>query len=257
MDDFRRRYDEPARRDYGMPAQRPVQPEPPAHVPAPPHHHQPEHHPQPEHPEHHAQHPPHHPVHQPATARIDDFQSEPIQHHRPVAHHQPQPTEPSLVSRLATSRNLKIAAGVAVLLVAVFVFISHKPAKTAAVLPADLAKQASFSVYYPATLPAGFSYDKSISTFANNQAYYLLNKGTEHIVVREQAWSSAKLDTSSITSPVDLQIPIGKAAIGTNTGQTAAVVLAKTTLINMTSNGSVSVDEMTALINGLKDISQH
>jgi len=135
--------------------------------------------------------------------------------------------------------------------------MSHKPAKTPAVLPADLAKQASFSVYYPASLPDGFSYDKSISTFANNQAYYLLNKGTEHIVVREQAWSSDKLDTSSITSPVDLQTPIGKAAIGTNTGQTAAVVLAKTTLINLTSNGSVSTDEMTTLINGLKDISSH
>jgi hypothetical protein len=252
MDDFRRRYDVP-RRDYGMPAAAPTQPPQhptPARPTAPPQH-QPAHHPT------HQSQPSHHQAHPAAPpARIDDFQATAPQHHpHQAVHHQPLPAKDSVFTRLAESKTAKIVGVAIILLVAGFIILSSRPAKPKSVLPADLAKKASFSVFYPSSLPAGFSYDPTISTFANGQAYYLLNKGTEHIVVREQAWSSSTLDTSSLTNPVDLPISSGKAAIGTNTGQTAAVVLTGSTLINITSNGSVAKDEMTAVINSLKNIS--
>jgi hypothetical protein len=262
MDDFRRRYDVP-RRDFGLPADQPApqtQPEPPVQPePTPPEQpHQP-HHRVVQHPHQSAHHPrpAHHQTYQPEPqpALIDDLRPT-TQHHKPQPiHHQPPVKKHRGRSQFTNPKAIKVIAGVIVLLLVIFAVSSLKPSKTRSVLPADLAKKATFSIYYPSSLPPGFSYDKTISTFQGGQAYYLLNKGTEHVVVREQAWSSNKLDTSSLTNPEDLPTGLGKAAIGTNTGQTAATVLAGTTLINITSNGSVSKDEMMIIINNLKNIS--
>jgi hypothetical protein len=249
MDDFRRRYDVP-RRDYGMPAGPKSSEASPA--PAPPAH-------QPQHPQHHTQHPPqapaHQPHHQPAT--IEDLRPPTQRYTPPPAHHQPAATpRVSPLRQLTGQKAFKLATGVIILLVAgLLAFIFLKPAKKVVVLPADLAKQASFSFYYPSSDTSGFNYDQTKSTVSNGQAYFLLNKGTEHIVVREQNWSSSILDSSAITNPAKVQTLIGQAAIGTNSGQTAAAVLAGHTLINITSNGSVPQPELIAIINSLKNIS--
>ena len=247
MDDFRRRYDVP-RRDYGMPPSRPSQPTP-ENQPLNPQ--QPA-----SQPSHHI--PTHQPGHQPPT-RIDDLRPPTQRYTPPPTHHQPTPVaQASRARQLIGQKSFKIASGVIFLIIAALVaYISLKPAKTTVVLPSDLAKKSSFNFYYPSSETSGFNYDQTKSTVTNGQAYFLLNKGTEHIVVREQNWSSSILDSSAITNPAKVQTLIGQAAIGTNSNQTAAAVLANHTLINITSNGSVPQSEIVAIINSLKNISSN
>jgi homoaconitase/3-isopropylmalate dehydratase large subunit len=139
--------------------------------------------------------------------------------------------------------------------VVVAAFYLLKPSKSKAVLPADLAKQASFRLYYPSPLPPGYTYNQTIATFVNGQAYYEISQGAKHIIVREQSTSASSLDLSSLSSPSDVKTALGKAAVGINTGQTAALVLAGSTLITVNSNGHVPQADMTTFINNLQNLS--
>jgi hypothetical protein len=260
MDDITPRRDyRGERRDFSAPGRQPMPGRPAEPVTPPPAYHRPVHH-QPE-PSYHNPAPDPFPMpRQTQSAQPAGHQSmdiAPPAYHRPV--HQPQTAAQAQPSqrRPKLSVSPKMAAVfIGILLIAGLGFHFLKPAKAQGFRPSDLAKQASFSVYYPQPLPAGYTYDQSVSTFANNQAYFLINKGTEHIIVREQAWSSNSLDTSSLTNPAPVDTPVGKAAIGTNTGQASAVVLVNSTLITVTSNGYVPAADVTTMINNLKNIGQ-
>lgn len=253
MDDFRRRYDAP-RRDYGLPARppAPAQPVNPSNPPVPqPHHQTP-----------HRQQPAHHPEHtsrpQASTDSFSspDFLEQPIPRHTPApqpAHH-PAPAKPR--AKL-NSKPLKLVAAALVLIIApLAVYHLSSAPKIKTVLPADLAKQANFSLYYPSPLPAGYVYEKTLGTYKNGQAYYMFSKGSRHIIVREQPVGSKPTDLSLLGGISRFSSPIGKAAIGTDTGQTAAIVATDTTLITINSNGYVPKDDITSAINNMEIINE-
>lgn len=145
-----------------------------------------------------------------------------------------------------------IAAAAVLILLAAGAFYFLKPEKTKAVTVADLAKQANFSLYYPNPLPQGYVYNEKLGVYQDNHAYYLFSNGNKHIIVREQASTMPALDTKSLDKPEAFDTGVGKAAIGSTSGQTAALVQAGSTLITIHSNGSVPPDDVRAAIDSLR-----
>jgi len=237
MDDIRRPY-RGQRGDYALPAQRPHQPAPPAHQlrphvtdlrPAPAVQAAPQ--PAVTHHIHQAPHHSHAQTHQP-------------HHHPAVPHPRKKAHRPALLP----------VAGVILLAIAAAIggYLLLKPHKAATFTPASLAKQASFTFYYPQPLPAGYSYVNAINTFTEGQAYYMLARGSRHIIIKEQAANSQTLDLSSLSQPSTLTTSAGKAATGTNSGQPAGLLLTSTTLVTLNSTGQVTPADISAVINSLK-----
>lgn len=244
MDDIRRPY-RGERRDYAIPAHRqaPVTDLRPAAPPAP--------NPRPPQPiqaqsvppapaPHHA----HHQTHQAHHAQQPAYQ----------VHRQPAP------QHLKKTRRVALLPVVAVLILAAAAsfggYLLLKPHKTATFTPASLAKQAGFPFYYPQPLPAGYSYVDTINTFEAGQAYYMIARGSRHIIIKEQASSSQSLDLSSLSQPATFTSAAGKAATGTNSGQPAGLLLTNSTLITLNSTGQVSPADISSVINNLKPMAK-
>jgi hypothetical protein len=261
MDDLRKRYDVP-RRDYGAPSQTAQPPAPVQQIPisggnppdvrlplaesAYPAQSQPQSYPPMQTDQ--SQYLPPSPEQQP-----QDYAQT---YHRPAIQTTDESQIQAPTKRKIGLKTAGIGVTVAVLLVVGAVFIL-KPKKTAAVMPSDLAKKATFDVYYPSSLPTGYTYRQDLATYENGGAYYTFVKGPKHIIIRENVTSTGKLDTNEVTDPKPLETAAGKAVIGTNTGQTAAAVLAGKTYVFIYSNNSVPEEEITAIVQNLANISQN
>lgn len=251
MDDIRRPY-RGERRDYALPQHRPSPPPTdlrPAARPAPA--------PAPR-------------VHHPASASYNYQPPQPTVHHTPpvhshsVQHHTPQhqPAHhavPRAKRRLLPKLSLNKPVVLATILAGAAIFGGYlllKPDKQKVFTPASLAKQASFSFYYPSPLPTGYSYVNNINAFQDGQAYYMLANGNKHIIVHEQSSNTSKLDTSSLSDSVKFAAAGGQAALGNVAGQPAGLVLTGPTLVTINSTGEVTPADLAALINNLKAVNR-
>jgi len=131
-------------------------------------------------------------------------------------------------------------------------YLLLKPEQQKTFSPSSLAKQASFSFYYPSPLPAGYSYVNNINTFQAGQAYYMIGNGTKHVIVHEQPASGNSLNLATISNPVTFDAAGGKAALGNVTGQPAGLVLTGSTLITLNTTGAVAPADLATIINNLK-----
>jgi hypothetical protein len=240
MDDIRRPY-RGERRDYAIPSPRPAPRPTPA--PQPPHHQV-----------HHRQalHSPAQPAPTPTYQSIP--QPQPVQHHphhqapRQVHHAQSKPTRRLPAIRL----NKQIILATVLAGAAIFGgYLLLKPEKQKVFTPASLAKQASFSFYYPSPLPSGYSYVNNINAFEGGQAYYMIGNGNKHIIVHEQPASGDKLNTKSLSNPVAYTAAGGQAALGNVAGQPAGLVLSGSTLVTINTTGDVPPADLATTINNL------
>jgi hypothetical protein len=144
-----------------------------------------------------------------------------------------------------------VAAAVAVLLIlgAAGYFVS-RPAKKTGLSADQLAKKSAFSFYYPQPVPSGYTYITEQNAFQDGQAYFMIGKGNKHIVFHEQTGS--QLAAASLSKPVTIQTPGGKAVVGMVAGQPAAKVLAGSTLISVNTTGGVSQDDVKTAVQSLK-----
>lgn len=249
MDDIRRPY-RGERRDYALPQHRPsppsdLRPARPAPSPVPRVHHPA--------PDSHNHQPP-----QPAVHHTPPIHSRPVQHHTPQ--HQPiRHTAARAKRRRLPKLSLNKPVVLATILAGAAIFGGYlllKPDKQKVFTPASLAKQSSFSFYYPSPLPAGYAYVNNINTFQDGQAYYMLGKGNKHIIVHEQSASGSKLDTSSLSDPVNFTAAGGQAALGNVAGQPSGLVLTGSTFITLNTTGGVSPADLAALVNNLKPVNR-
>lgn len=236
MDDIRRPYCG-ERRDYAIPSHRPA---PRPATPSQPPHHQ-VHHPQPL----SAPTPTYRPIPQPAPV-----------HHQPQhqAPHQVHHAQPKAARRLPALRLNKQIVLATVLAGAAIIggYLMLRPEKQKVFTPASLAKQASFSFYYPSPLPSGYSYVNNINAFQDDQTYYMIGNGSKHIIVHEQAASGRKLDTQSLSNPVAYTAAGGQAALGNVAGQPAGLVLTGSTLVTINTTGDVPPADLATMINNLR-----
>jgi hypothetical protein len=256
MDDIRR----PQRRDYALPTSRP---DGSPSRPTPQPRHQP--HPDPRSQTHQpnqghippaaAQHPAPPPYyHQPQPSR-PAHQPE----HHPQPHHQPAQSATPAHHHAAKKRSKKISLLAAILLAGAAIFGAGyllKGTDSPNTIPDTITRQVNYSLYFPSPMPPGYTYMKDTATFQIGQVYYKFSNGNKRVTVNEQPKPETPPNLSQLTGYTQFDSPIGKAAIGANIGETAAIVITPTTVITMNTIGGVSPAELKAAIMNFKDIGQ-
>ncbi|MBX4190532.1 hypothetical protein KW794_00390, partial [Candidatus Saccharibacteria bacterium] len=182
MDDIRRPQ-HLKRRDYSIPANRPV---------APPHRHEP----------HHASHQPaahHRDQHQELTAnnqysqpKPQTFQPQPEvpTYHQPShqAHHQTASATHAPTKRFRLSgKSISVAMGVLIAAAAIFgAGYLLKGSNDSKGIPASIARQVNYDLYFPSPMPSGYIYMKDTATFQIGQVFYKFANGKKRVTVNEQ-----------------------------------------------------------------------
>jgi hypothetical protein len=185
----------------------------------------------------------------------DYANSAPAQQYRP----QPPaaPSQPPLKTK-KRAKALTISAGALLAAAAIFgagwMLKGSGPSNT---IPANIARQANFNLYFPAPMPAGYTYMKDTATFQIGQVYYKFADGNKRVTVNEQPMPPQKPDLSLMSGYSIYDSPVGKVAVGESLGEATAVVLAPATVITFHSVGSVSQAELKTAISNLKNIGQN
>lgn len=253
MDDIRRPQ-HLKRRDYAIPASRP-----PVH---------PHSQPQPHHPV--AAHPPaptYHPVAPAAQPHYHTQPPAPAIHHTPPQptvttheparpHHHPVPARAKKF-RLS-GRYLSLAAGALLAIAAIFgAGYLLRGSNDSKGIPANITRQVNYDLYFPSPMPSGYTYMKDTATFQIGQVYYKFANGKKRVTVTEQPMPSNKPDLSLMSGLTQFKSPVGTAAVGTELGESTAVVLTPTTVVTMHSVGGVTINDLQQTVNNLKDIGQN
>jgi hypothetical protein len=242
MDDIRRPQ-HLKRRDYSIPAGRPLTP--------------------------HPQQPPHHPHPQPASSHLPPVAypqpTAPPAYHppqpEPLHHHQPQHHAPAVPAHHRRPKRFgkKLTIAIGALLAAAAVFGAGyllKGSSDSNGIPATITRQVNYDLYFPSPMPPGYIYTKDSATFQIGQVFFKFTNGKKRVTVNEQPMPDPKPNLNLLAGYTQFNSPAGKAAIGTSIGEPTAVVLTPTTVITMHCIGGVSVDELTTAINNLKNIGQ-
>jgi hypothetical protein len=131
--------------------------------------------------------------------------------------------------------------------------ISSRPAPAPQLV--SLADNISFPVYYPSTLPHGYSYIDNSAKIQSGLIYYKLHNGTKVISVTQQPISSpSSVNLQKLPRYSSLNVPAGPAAIGVSIGNPAVVILTGSTLVNINSSKGVSKDSVIAVARNMKAI---
>jgi hypothetical protein len=165
--------------------------------------------------------------------------------------HQPRPRPAAQKRRLPRMPLKYTAAGIAgILLIGAGIYLISQPAQKSGFSVVQLSKKSTFGFYYPQPLPGGYSYQTKINAFQDGQAYFMLAKGSKHIIFHEQAASGQS--TGGLTAAKAAVSPAGKALIGTLAGQPAAKVLAGSTFISINTTGAVPAADLSQAVRSLR-----
>lgn len=124
----------------------------------------------------------------------------------------------------------------------------YKFNKSASPIPASEVNKATFPVYYPTTLPLGYLYKPGSATSQSGLLLFKITSGSKIIAFTEQAAPAKPLDLSLLKGFNRIDAPVGSAALGSSLGQPVAIVSTRTTLVNLSTSGGASQDELRNLI---------
>lgn len=123
-------------------------------------------------------------------------------------------------------------------------------------IPASIARQVNYDLYFPAPMPTGYTYMKDTATFQIGQVFFKFANGQKRVTVNEQPLTDPEPDLSKLEGYTQFRSPVGPAAIGMEITEPTAVVLTPTTIITMHCIGGVSPADLKTAINNLKNIGQ-
>jgi hypothetical protein len=120
-------------------------------------------------------------------------------------------------------------------------------------LPASLLKKISFPAYYPYTLPSGYSYKPDSAYVQSGLLFFKLINSSDTILFTEQAAPANPVNLDSLSAFDKSYINVGRLAIGNSSGQTSAIVVTDTTLVNI-NGGTATKNDLSLIANGLKKL---
>jgi hypothetical protein len=161
-----------------------------------------------------------------------------------------------------TKKSKKLWLGVVCLLIIVggacFYYKNQsKPPAAAAPsipLPASISSKVNFPVYYPSSTPAGYTYSNGSAAVQNGLVFFKMFNGNKFVFFTEQASPSKPVDLSALPNYQQFSVPAGTAAIGTNLGKPAGLVLSGSTLINVSTSGGVTAGELNDIFRSLAPV---
>jgi hypothetical protein len=156
--------------------------------------------------------------------------------------------EEKSLSEKSKSKNKKkwLYIPVAMLLVAIAVGLVLFLQKSDSPVPKNIQKSVNFALYYPSTLPSGYTLDKGSVKSENQIVFYSLDNDGKKISISEQAAPANPPDFENIqkgnTSFKILNAAGGRAIYGVSQNLPAAIFLTNTTLINISGDKNVPLD---------------
>jgi hypothetical protein len=108
-------------------------------------------------------------------------------------------------------------------------------------IPKNIQKSVSFSLYYPSSLPKGYTHKTNSSRQETGIVFYNFVNDKRTISVSQQALSSNPPSLEALAGFTKLEVPAGKAAVGANSGSPTVIILTNTSIITI--NGSVGTPQ--------------
>jgi hypothetical protein len=106
--------------------------------------------------------------------------------------------------------------------------------------PVDITAGLPYRVYYPQAKTSGYSYKDGTAKLQSGILFYTLANGSKKIFVTEQAVPSKAINLKSLPKHSPIDMPIGRAVIGTGLGNPSIVIITPTTLVQLTSSKGVT-----------------
>lgn len=121
-------------------------------------------------------------------------------------------------------------------------------------IPNNVRQSVSFPLYYPSSLPDGYSLDKGSIKVEGQIIFYLIASGSKKISISEQVVPNPAPDIKNVqgnSSIKKIDTSFGKAILGLYRGAPVAIMLTKTTLINMNASSDVPTDLISKIVQNM------
>ncbi len=191
-----------------------------------------------------------------------EHRHEAVNRPQPVPQNHESPAPPSKTSK--KSRKKPIILSLVTLLVLIGLgaggwFYLHRNNSP---IPENIKTQAGFAIYYPSSIPDGYTYDRGSANINKKIVSYSLSSGNNKIIVSEESVPSTPPDLSALQkfnpSFKDIDAPAGKAVSGIDSasGRPVAIIETNTTLINISGSKGVPADVISNLIQNMSSLPQ-
>ena len=121
-------------------------------------------------------------------------------------------------------------------------------------------RSVGFVLYYPSSLPSGYSLEKGSVKTTKDIVFYTLRSGSQTVIISEQAAPKNPPDFDAIqkgnTSFKNINSDAGQAIIGTNlqSESVTAILVTNTTLVNISSSKNVPLDVVTKITRNMSSL---
>lgn len=129
-------------------------------------------------------------------------------------------------------------------IIANFTIFKHKAVP---LLPAEITSNLNYQTYSSSDNEVGYTYLPGSAKIQTGILFYTMEKtGTKkRIFVTEQAAPDIGVNLKSLPKYTSLDVPIGKAVIGTSLGNPSVVIINSSTILQLSSSKSVTKSEIT------------
>ena len=153
-------------------------------------------------------------------------------------HHRPNASEPRTPNR---KRRWPKVALIVILLIAIgFGVLLFRTKDSGPPFPQDITSGLAYPVYYSKNATRGYSYQPGSAKVKAGILFFTMTNGSKKIFITEQATPTVGVNLSSLPKHTNLDITIGKAVLGTGLGNPSIVIIAPSTLIQLTSSKGVT-----------------
>jgi hypothetical protein len=121
-------------------------------------------------------------------------------------------------------------------------------------LPKQIRTNTSFTLYYPSSLPKGYTYDKKLTRQDAGIVFYNFRSDKHVISVSQQALPDHPPDINNLGGFSKLDVTAGKAAVGISGSSPTAIVLTNSTIITINGSKDTPQDVVATLAKNLASL---
>ena len=132
-----------------------------------------------------------------------------------------------------------------------FSIISFGMKHSTATLPPNVTSSLSYPIYYSPGNSNGYAYQVGSEKIKAGILFYTMVNGSKRIFITEQATPTNTINLNSLPKHTPLDVPIGKAVLGTGLGNPSIVITTPSTLIQLTSSKGVTKADIVSVAQSL------
>ena len=146
-----------------------------------------------------------------------------------------------------------VTATLILMCASILIAIIHKNNTDNTPITKELMSQVDFNIYYPKSLPEGYSLDRKSVKLEKNVVFVSFTKGSGTIVMSQTKMPDYDPGLNWVGLE-ELKISIGTAYTGRNSGRAVALISTKDTLINIAATPDVPDQAVSGLAYSLRKL---